>query len=73
MESVKKILDIGYNGIDEWLIEEVVEKIKVHENYFEWKLNFYDELKLYCPMTYDYYSRIMQEYIDRYNITNLIR
>ena len=48
-------------------------KIKVHENYFEWKLNFYDELKLYCPMTYDYYSRIMQEYIDRYNITNLIR
>lgn len=43
MESVKKILDIGYNGIDERLIEEVVEKIIVHENYFEWKLNFYDQ------------------------------
>ncbi len=73
MESVKKILDIGYNGIDERLIEEVVEKIIVHENYFEWKLNFYDELKSYCPMTYNYYSNIMQEYIERYNTTNLIR
>ena len=43
LKSVRKILDVGYNGIDERLIEEVVEKIIVHENYFEWKLNFYDE------------------------------
>lgn len=47
MKSVKKILDIGYNGVDERLIEEVVEKIIVHKDYFEWKLNFLDEtLKL---------------------------
>ena len=43
MKSIKKILDVGYNGVDERLIEEVVEKVIVHENYFEWKLNFYDE------------------------------
>lgn len=47
MKSVKKILDIGYNGVDERLIEEVVEKIIVHKDYFEWKLIFLDEtLKL---------------------------
>ena len=47
MKSVKKILDIGYNGVDERLIEEVVEKIIVNKDYFEWKLNFLDEtLKL---------------------------
>ena len=47
MKSVKKILDIGYNGVDERLIEEVVEKIIVHKDYFEWQLNFLDEtLKL---------------------------
>lgn len=43
LKSIRKILDVGYNGVDERLIEEVVEKIIVHENYFEWKLNFYDE------------------------------
>ena len=43
MKSVKKILDIGYNGVDDRLIEEVVEKIIVHKDYFEWKLNFMDE------------------------------
>ena len=43
MKSIKKILDIGYNGVDERLIEEVVEKVIVHEKYFEWKLNFSDE------------------------------
>ena len=43
MKSIKKILDVGYNGVDERLIEEVVEKVIVHEKYFEWKLNFSDE------------------------------
>ena len=43
LKSVRKILDVGYNGVDERLIEEVVEKVIVHENYFEWKLNFSDE------------------------------
>ena len=43
LKSVRKILDVGYNGVDERLIEEVVEKVIVHEKYFEWKLNFYDE------------------------------
>ncbi len=42
-KSVQKLLDINYNGIDEKLIEEVVEKIIVHKNWFEWKLNFLDE------------------------------
>ena len=43
LKSVRKILDVGYNGVDERLIEEVVEKVIVHEKYFKWKLNFYDE------------------------------
>ena len=42
-KSVRKLLDISYNGIDEKLIEEVVEKIIVHKDYFEWKLNFLSE------------------------------
>lgn len=42
-KSVQKLLDINYNGIDEKLIEEVVEKIIVHKNWFEWKLNFLDD------------------------------
>lgn len=42
-KSVQKLLDINYNGIDEKLIEEVVEKIIVHKNWFEWELNFLDE------------------------------
>lgn len=42
-QSIRKLLDINYNGIDEKLIEEVVEKIIVHKNWFEWKLNFLNE------------------------------
>jgi DNA invertase Pin-like site-specific DNA recombinase len=42
-KSVRKLLDINYNGIDEKLIDEIVEKIIVHKDYFEWKLNFMDE------------------------------
>ena len=41
--SVKKLLDINYNGIDERIIDEIVEKIVVHKDHFEWKLNFMDE------------------------------
>ena len=45
--SIRKLLDISYNGVDEKIIEEFVEKIIVHENYFEWKLNFMnDTIKL---------------------------
>jgi len=42
-KSVMKLLDINYNGIDDRIIEEVVEKIVVHKDYFEWKLNFMDD------------------------------
>ena len=45
--SIRKLLDINYNGIDEKIIEEFIDKIIVHENYFEWKLNFMnDTIKL---------------------------
>lgn len=41
--SIRKLLDINYNGVDEKIIEEFVEKIIVHKDYFEWKLNFMNE------------------------------
>lgn len=45
--SIRKLLDINYNGIDEKIIEEFIEKIVVHKDYFEWKLNFMnDTIKL---------------------------
>ncbi len=42
-QSVKRLLDFNYNGISNKLIEEVVEKIIVHKDWFEWKLTFLDE------------------------------
>lgn len=45
--SIRKLLDISYNGVDEKIIEEFVDKIIVHKDYFEWKLNFMnDTIKL---------------------------
>ncbi len=41
--SIRKLLDINYNGVDEKIIEEFTEKIVVHKDYFEWKLNFMNE------------------------------
>ena len=41
--SIRKLLDINYNGVDEKIIEEFVDKIIVHKDYFEWKLNFMNE------------------------------
>ena len=34
--SIRKLLDINYNGVDE--------KIIVHKDYFEWKLNFMNDM-----------------------------
>ena len=31
------------NGVDEKIIEEFVDKIIVHKDYFEWKFNFMNE------------------------------
>lgn len=42
-KSIRKLLDINYNGVDEKIIEEFVEKIIVHKDFFEWKLNFMNE------------------------------
>ena len=42
-KSIRKLLDINYNGVDEKVIEEFVEKVIVHKDYFEWKLNFMNE------------------------------
>ena len=42
-KSIRKLLDISYNGVDEKIIEELVEKVIVHKDYFEWKLNFMNE------------------------------
>ena len=45
--SIRKLLDINYNGVDEKIIEEFIDKIIVHKDYFEWKLNFTnDTIKL---------------------------
>ena len=41
--NIRKLLDISYNGVDEKVIEEFVDKIIVHKDYFEWKLNFMNE------------------------------
>ena len=41
--SIRKLLDINYSGVDEKIIEEFVEKIIVHKDYFEWKSNFINE------------------------------
>ena len=42
-KSIRRLLDINYNGVNEKVIEEFVEKITVHKDYFEWKLNFMNE------------------------------
>ena len=42
-KSIRKLLDISYNGVDEKIIEEFVERVIVHKDYFEWKLNFMNE------------------------------
>ena len=42
-QSVRRLLDFNYNGIDDRLIEEVVERIIVHKDWFEWKLIFVEE------------------------------
>ena len=41
--SIRKLLDINYNGVDEKIIEEFMDKTIVHKDYFEWKLNFMNE------------------------------
>ena len=42
-KSIRKLLDINYSGVYEKIIEEFVEKVIVHKDYFEWKLNFMNE------------------------------
>ena len=42
-QSVRRLFDFNYNGIEDKLIEEVVEKITVHKDWFEWKLVFLNE------------------------------
>ena len=42
-QSVRRLLDFNYNVINDLLIEEVVEKITVHKDWFEWKLVFLNE------------------------------
>lgn len=42
-KSIRRLLDINYNGVNEKVIEELVEKVIVHKDYFEWKLNFMNE------------------------------
>ena len=46
-QSIQKILDFDYNGVNDQIIEEIVEKVIVHKDYFKWKLNFMtDTIKL---------------------------
>ena len=63
-KSIQRLLDINYSGLNEELIEEFVEKIIVHKDYFEWKLNFTDEtfkIKLVGKREKDC---LIEEYID---------
>ena len=51
-KSIRRLLDINYNGADDKIIEEFVERIIVHKDYFEWKLNFMNEtIKLEINIT----------------------
>lgn len=46
-QSIKKILDFDYNGVNDQIIAEIVEKVIVHKDHFEWKLTFIpDTIKL---------------------------
>ena len=46
-QSIKKIMDFDYNGVNDQIIEEIVEKVIIHKDYFEWTLNFMqDTIKL---------------------------
>lgn len=42
-KKIRRLLDINYNGVDEKIIEEFVDKIIVHKDHFEWKFNFMNE------------------------------
>lgn len=42
-KSIRRLLDINYNGVDDKIIDEFVERIIVHKDYFDWKLNFMNE------------------------------
>ncbi len=42
-KKIRRLLDINYNGVDEKIIEEFVDKIIVHKDYFEWKFKFMNE------------------------------
>lgn len=42
-KNIRRLLDINYNSVDEKIIEEFVDKIIVHKDYFEWKFNFMAE------------------------------
>ena len=42
-KNIKRLLDINYNGVDDKIIEEFVEKVIVHKDYYEWKVNFLNE------------------------------
>lgn len=42
-KKIRRLLDISYNDVDEKIIEEFVNKIIVHKDYFEWKFNFMNE------------------------------
>lgn len=54
--SIRKLLDINYSGVDEKIIEEFIDKIIVHKDFFEWKLNFMNDtikLKISGKSKYD--------------------
>lgn len=63
-KSIQKLLDINYNGLDEKLIEEFVEKIIVHKDYFEWKLNFTDETVKLKIVGKNKRGCLLEEYMD---------
>ncbi len=62
--NIHKLLDISYNGVDEKIIEEFVEKIIVHNDYFEWKLNFMNETIKLEIIEKSKYDCLISEYIN---------
>ena len=60
-QSVRRLLDFNYNGIDDRLIKKVVERIVVHKDWFEWKLIFVEE-----PLKIRIKGNLKEHFIDEF-------
>ena len=83
--DTQEFIDIFYNELDNFTktSEYNIDNLGVYTNIstpleyfatsFSCFISYPEELKKYCPITYDYYSRIMEDYLEKYNNFNLVR